>query len=319
MAKKKTEFDVARLQNNWTYMEYYYRLKLLAMSIFHWKNLDYWCGHGAEIATERALFERGKAVFINDKELGLLALNADPCNKYNVYGLPINISAWSIGYPAKIYNLNDVVFFKNNDESLPTSQFIEQFAYRLYEVTRTTDVNIQAQKTPVLIEGDDKTILTLKNVYMQYNGNIPVVFGNRQHDIGSNINVLKTDAPFLANELSQYKKQLWNEALTTLGVDNNDEYKKERQITGEIQNNKMLIYRYLNMWYKNRKDACDRFNELFDIPEDKKVEITLNEQLLDIVNDAEKFMLSGMDGNEDFKNTDEELDNEEESDGKVNE
>ena len=70
-------------------------------------------------------------------------------------------------------------------------------AYRLYETERTIDTNLIAQKTPVLIEGDTKTILTLKNVYMQYSGNTPFIFGNKQFDISNKLNVLKTDAPYL--------------------------------------------------------------------------------------------------------------------------
>ena len=105
-----------------------------------------------------------------------------------------------IGYN-KQYNFDDVVYIMNNELEKPTMQSLELFAMRLYETERTIDVNLQAQKTPILIEGDTKTILTLKNVYMQYSGNTPFIFGNKQFDISNKLNVLKTDAPYLIDKL----------------------------------------------------------------------------------------------------------------------
>ena len=119
-------------------------------------------------------------------------------DKLNVYNLPVKVLAWSIGYN-KTYAFDDIVYIMNNELELPTANTLSLFAYRLYETERTIDVNLIAQKTPVLIEGDTKTILTLKNVYMQYSGNTPFIFGNKQFDISNKLNVLKTDAPYLVD------------------------------------------------------------------------------------------------------------------------
>lgn len=53
---------------------------------------------------------------------------------------------------------------------------MELFALRLYEAERTADVNIKAQKTPVLLLMDEKQRLTMENIYSQYEGNKPVIF-----------------------------------------------------------------------------------------------------------------------------------------------
>ena len=41
------------------------------------------------------------------------------------------------------------------------------------------DVNIQAQKTPILILAEESQRLTMQNAYMQYDGNEPFIFGNK--------------------------------------------------------------------------------------------------------------------------------------------
>ena len=266
--KKMTETDIAMNINNLTYIDYLNRLKLIATSLFTWKGLDEVAGFGASRFLELVLYENGRACFVKDKEKGYLALRVNPSDKLNVYMLPEKVLAWSLGYN-KDYLFDDVVYIMNNNLEIPTSQSLQLFAYRLYETERTIDTNLIAQKTPVLIEGDTKTILTLKNVYMQYSGNTPFIFGNKQFDISNKLNVLKTDAPYLIDKLEDHKHEIWNEALTYLGIDNANTDKKERLITSEVESNDDLINYYLNCFYKTRKDACDRINEKYNLKENE--------------------------------------------------
>ena len=70
----KDEISVAMVSNNQTYVDYLDRLRLLSTSIFSWKNLDKVAGFGAERFLEQALFERGRACFVKDKEYGFLMM-----------------------------------------------------------------------------------------------------------------------------------------------------------------------------------------------------------------------------------------------------
>lgn len=277
------ENEMSMLTNNATYIDYLNRLRLLATSLFTWENLDEVAGFGASRFLEQSLFDNGRACFVKDDELGFMALKVNPSDKLNVYNLPTRVMAWSIGYE-KNYDFDDVVYIMNNELQLPTSQTINLIAYRLYETERTIDTNLIAQKTPVLIEGDTKTILTLKNVYMQYSGNTPFIFGNKQFDISNKLNVLKTDAPYLIDKLTIHKHELWNEALTYLGIDNANTDKKERLITDEVESNNDLINFYLNCFYKTRKQACELINEKFLKDSDVKISISLNKDIADLLN-----------------------------------
>ena len=292
--KKINETDLAMIINDRTMIDYLDRLKMLAISLFTWKNLDKYAGFGASRFLELSLYEEGRGVFIKDNELGFMALKVNPSDKLNVYNLPTKVMAWSIGYN-KEYEFDDVVYIMNNELQKPTREFMDLFAYRLYETERTTDINLQAQKTCVLIEGDTKTILTLKNVYMQYSGNIPFIFGNKQFDISNKLNVLKTDAPYLVDKLDIHKHQIFNDALTVLGIDNANTDKKERLITNEVESNEQLITYYLNCFYKTRKKACEDINEKFGLD----IDIELNKDVIDLLNITENDIINDDKGDND--------------------
>lgn len=297
--KKMSETDLSMLINNRTMIDYLDRLKMLATSLFTWEGLDDVAGTGASRFLEQALFENGRACFVKDDELGFLALKVNPSDKLNVYNLPIKVNAWSIGYN-KNYDFDEIVYIMNNELEKPTIESLELFAYRLYDTERIIDTNLNAIRTPVLIEGDAKSILTLKNVYMQYSGNIPFIFGNKQFDVSNKLNVLKTDAPYLVDKLDIHKHQIFNDALTVLGIDNANTDKKERLITNEVESNEQLINYYLNCWYKTRKKACDEINEKFLKDSNKKIKIVLNKEIVDLLNETESDIIkeSGVDDNE---------------------
>lgn len=276
------ETDLAMRINNETYADYLDRLKLLATSLFTWEGLDEIAGEGASRFLELSLYEYGRACFIKDDELGYMALRVNPSDTFNVYMLPTKVQAWSIGYQ-KNFDFDDVVYIMNNELQVPTARTINQFAYRLYETERTIDVNLIAQKTPVLIEGDTKTILTLKNVYMQYSGNTPFIFGSKAFDVSNKLNVLNTNAPYLIDKLELHKHEIWNECLTFLGIDNANTDKKERLITDEVESNNEVINYYLNCFYKTRKKACDEINERYGLD----IKLQLNKEVLDLLKTSE--------------------------------
>ncbi len=93
---------------------------------------------------------------------------------------------------------------------------MELFALRLYEAERTADVNIKAQKTPIMILLNEKQRLTMQNLYNQYDGNHPFIFGDKDNLSQEQLKAIKTDAPFIADKIIDYKKEIWNEALTFL-------------------------------------------------------------------------------------------------------
>lgn len=293
--KKISEEKLTAFINNQTFLDYLDRLRLVATSLFTWEGLDEVAGVGASRFLEQSLYDLGRACFVNDPELGFMALKVNPSDKLNIYNLPVRVQAWSIGY-TKQFKFDDVVYIMNNELQLPTYNTLSLIAHRLYETERTIDTNLIAQKTPVLIEGENKTMLTLKQLYEKYSGNVPFIFGNKEYNIQGKLNVLKTDAPYLIDKLELHKHELWDEALTYLGINNANTDKKERLITDEVNSNNELINYYLNCFYKTRQKACEEINKKFFNGEEK-IKIKIN-------NDNFKF-----EELEDYSFEEEEVDN----------
>lgn len=255
------QFWESALMNNGTFNQYYSRLMELTISMFEWKNLP------STIDSrfmELILFSDGMCIFFKDEDLGFLCLRCMSGGNFNIYEIPIDRTAYgSNGYNKKL-NINDSVVVYNNLIHTNSMLDVEMFAKRLYNVDRIIDVNINAQKTPVLIRCEESQRLTMKNLYKQYDGNEPVIFGDKNLS-GNALQVLKTDAPFLADKLSDYKSRVWNEALTYLGISNISTVKKERLITDEVVRNQggTIASRYSRL--ESRRNACREINLMFGL------------------------------------------------------
>ena len=190
-------FCESSLLNNRTYLQYYNRLTELAISMFEWKNLPETVDPRY---LEMCLFSDGMCVFFNDEVLGFLALQVAIGGQLNVYRIPIERRAYaSNGYQMNLTEENSVIIFNNY---LHTNSMldVEMFSKRLYNLDRAIDVNANAQKTPILIQCDESQRMTMKNLYKQYEGNEPFIFGSKALDVNG-LKVLQTGAPYVADKL----------------------------------------------------------------------------------------------------------------------
>lgn len=245
--------------NNKTYIDYYNRLMELALNVFEWENLP---PNVDERFLELTLYEMGYCLYFNDEIIGNLALTCTIGGKLDVYRIPVLRRAYAVNGYNKICSTKDSVLIFNNYLHTPTQLTIELFARRLYEIERAIDVNVKAQKTPTLILSSEQQRLTMQNLYMQYDGNEPFIFGDKNMDI-EGIKSLKTDAPFVADKLENLKHQIWNEALTFCGIENSNQDKKERLVSDEVGSNYGNIEAQRNVMLNARKQAVKKINAMF--------------------------------------------------------
>lgn len=261
MPRKKTLTGESMIDNNLSYMQYVRRLTELSISMFNWTGLpDTIDARFLELA----LFNNGSAVFFKDDVIGFLCLNCMLGGNFNVYDIPTDITAYANnGYNMHL-NLDNSVPIFNNMLRTNSIDDVSIFAKRLYNIDRTIDVNVNAQKTPVLIKCADNQQLTMKNMYLKYEGNTPFIFANDKFDQTA-LSVLKTDAPFNAPEIFSLKEKIWNEALTYLGISNITYNKKERLISSEVSNNMggVIASRYSRL--QMRQEACKKINAMFGL------------------------------------------------------
>ena len=299
-----TEFIDTAWVNDSTYWDYLERLKKIAMSMFEWVNLP--SSMDARFI-EKCLYYHGTAALLYDETLGFINTNCASSGQINIYGLPTSLNCYSFGYqetrtlytglkydkegnPIDTTN-KECILVMNNWERTPTCSTLELFALRLYEAERTCDVNIKAQKTPVMLLVDEAQRLTMKNLYNQYNGNEPFIFGDKNALAEGVIKAIRTDAPFIADKIMEYKKQIWNEALTFLGINTLTTEKKERLITDEASSNNELINLNLQSYLVPRQKACKDFNEKYGLTgTDKEISVRVRSDLFNLIKENESIV-----------------------------
>lgn len=260
MGRKKTGFEESATYNAWSYRLYFDRLYEIALSRFQWdgrpESVD-------ERYLEMTLFNKGMAIYFKDEVMGDLALSVLTNGSFDVYGNPYLRRAYSVyNQYQKLLKYNESVIIYNNYRRTNSMLDIKVYAQRLWNYDRIIDVNVNAQKTPVLLVGTDKQQLTLKNIYLKYDGNEPVIYGDSAINLES-LKVLKTDAPFISDKIYALKQSIWNEALTYLGVANVTMEKKERMIESEVQSQQGGTFANRFSPLACRREAAKKINKMF--------------------------------------------------------
>ena len=255
------EFWDSAKMNNSTFRMYFDRLVGVAISMFEWHNLP---DSIDPRFMELALFTEGKALFFRDEVMGELALKFMASGVLDVYQIPTRRTAFAAnGYHKDLDDTNSVIIW-NNVTHTNSFNDVESAALRLYEIQRTIDTNIKAQKTPVMIIANEEQRLTMKQLYKSYDGNEPYIFADKGLDT-QNIRALTTQAPYVADVLFNAKKEIWNEALSALGVPVTDRVKRERLLAAEIAGDKASSVAQMFVRLNPRLEACEKINKMFGL------------------------------------------------------
>lgn len=246
-----------------TFMDYYSRLMLMAQTVYKWNGLP----NGIdEKHIERYLFNQGRCMFFKDFYNGWMVAKCSDAGYLNYYDEPtrlLPVASGSEALKATAYDVGEeCTVIYNNDYGIPTARTIMLYAARLAEMQRTIDININAQKTPILIKTSDKKLMSLKAVYRQWQGNEPVIYGDRELDLSDAWDVLNTAAPVVFDKLTIEKNKLWNECMTFLGINNANMDKRERLVDDEVQANNEQIGLSAQIMLKARQRAAKQMSEL---------------------------------------------------------
>lgn len=288
-------FEDAQLMNNATYYDYLARMKKIATSMFEWVNLP---SSMNPRYLELCLYYKGMAALLYDDDYGYINTQAVSSGYINIYGLPTKINCFSFSYNTQrelyVPNANtlrnkECILVMNNYDCVPTCSTIELFAKRLAEAQRAADVNINAQKTPLLLLADKSQELTIRNVYAQIDGNVPAIVGDKKLLTDDTIRAIKTEAPFVADDIRQYMTGIWNDFLSFIGITNIDE-KRERLVEKEAAKNNELVNMNMQSYLIPRKQACKDFNEKFGLTGDKAIDVRLRSDLYNMIKEYDSVV-----------------------------
>lgn len=304
------KFEESRILNDATYTDYLNRFRRIALSMFEWVNLPKTMNARY---LEQCLYYMGQASLLKDEKYGFINTKCAGSGYVNIYGLPSKFNCYSYNYKTmrelyvgpnplinadqkEIEQQNECILVMNNWDRVPTAGSMELYAWRLYLAQRSCDVNVSAQRFPVMITGDEKQRLMLENLYSQYDGNKPFIFGNKNQLNSDMMKVLNTDAPYVVDKLTEYKKEIFNEALTFLGINNVSVKKKERLTENESNENTELVNLNLQAMLEPRLEACRQFNELFGLTgTDKEISVRVRSDLENIIKKEQSIVSDYMD------------------------
>ena len=274
MAKTKTNWGSKRDKrtlggNVNSYIKYRNQLMELGMSMIAW-NFDKIPEDQRTFLNDRQIewneYYKGATVFFKDEELNeYLCLPVMLSGPYDLDDMPKRRMAYSknTNYKKELDESNSVIIY-NNYLRLPSCYTVDHYASMLSDLEESIAVNCKAQKTPIAILCNENERLTMENLYKQFDGNYPFIFGQKELNV-KDVKSINTGAPFVADKLYQIKMQIWNEALTYLGISNISYQKKERLVSDEVIRNMggTIASRYTRL--EIRREACEKIKKLFNV------------------------------------------------------
>lgn len=258
-----------------TYSTWFNRLYNIAISRFEWLNLPDTCN---EKFIEQVLFFNGFMVDFKDTALNSFLIM--PCTnnsvldifgypaKVNAYGyngyMAQNLTPYTISLGQKTTNADAALLYANYSRC-PDLPAVLYFARKLTKIDRTIDVNINVQKTPYIISCGENQRLTVANMFKQVDNFEPAIITTKFYGLNGEkpINVMDLKPPFVADKMQTLKRQVYQEALTYLGIEANTSEKAERQVTEELTANMGETESMRQSPLASRKQFCKEFNKIY--------------------------------------------------------
>lgn len=207
---------------------------------------------------------RGLCIIIDDERFGPTALECTIGGKLNHYYMPTAYRGVDpTGELTGTYNAEDVVLFKNSPLYAPLVPQLHYYAKQLALSSETINVNLDAQWTPYIIQGDKRMLNQFNNFMKKVRTGVRAIFTAKNLDLMSMLQVLPTQAPFVAMDVNDVKQTILRECMTFLGIDNANQDKRERVQSAEVYANNTQIIASRNIWLAERQKAVNAFNQKF--------------------------------------------------------
>lgn len=237
------------------YNNYFYNI---FMSSYEWTGLDY----QEERFLMNSFWDKGTVAICNEKVSGALLVVQYSESKYNIYSFPITATPIAFNdYTNIVPNEpllidKDIVIGWCQKNKKGIKELADIYIDKIVEIEMIIHSQLTHHKNPWLIkctpEDSKKLEELLDNVF-----NDEEVLYVDSEDPGK-IDILSNSSPYVIDKLYQYKKDLENEFLTYLGVDNIAIEKKERLIVDEAESNNALIKDNSDNFLDCMQEFCER-------------------------------------------------------------
>lgn len=203
-------------------------------------------------------------------------------NLINEYGSPL--------VPTSIQTVDkDVVIGYIQSNRKPLSMIVNWYVERIAQVEMVIRTNLELHKLPYLIPVSDATEKAkLEDVVDRIINNELVLFVDGVES--ALFKAVATGAPYIIDKLQNYKKDLENDLLTYLGVNNSGSNKVEQLQLAEVNSNNEEINISDSDYDVNLSDFCQRAGEVLGL----SFNISISQP--DAVKDGEEHEMSEKSG-----------------------
>lgn len=230
--------------------------RLLATSRFKWESKTIEPLYRLSEVIERLLFFKGQCALFKDNDTWKVRCCV-PTGNIGEFGQPSSFTLTDFnGNNTTVVDENDerFIWIKNNNDCIPTIFWVLKYCDRVSKIERTMDLNIDAQKTPYLIETSPEIHLSIQNIFKQIKEMDEVVYMDQKKGIKDNVHVLNLNVPYLVDKLYAQKTNEFNDLLNFLGINTITE-KPERILYKEATATDELTDSYLDMFTGTRIKA----------------------------------------------------------------
>ena len=216
---------------------------------------------------EVMMFYQGFAVFYYDTRLSrYLVARATIMGQPNVYGNPTMFRTMDMpGYRGIVLKPSQCVPIWSSYSRLVERDLVMLYAARLAEVDVSLRTVARAMRINTIVSAKRSQHLSFVNMFKQLDEGIDVLYTDENFDLTDVSSLDLGINPSILASLRDEKNQLWNEAMTQLGIGNSNQDKKERLVAAEVGANDDQIIIARNAAMKPRREAAEQINRMFDL------------------------------------------------------
>lgn len=266
----------AEWENDFAYLTYFDILKTMYMAKFDWTTSGRFSTVDTRILEELLFYYGRCTMFAEDITGGIYVLPFIGSKVEGVYAKNLPTRVQSPRFNQTVNSANSLVIYEKSSltcgalstQIVPPINVVGYYAQQLSNISRAMDVNLSSLRTPLIFSGDEKQKQTLANLMAQYDSNSSYIFmadrNNKAVAGGPEpVTVIQTATPFYSDKFQTLFTQKWQEAMTSIGLQNANVEKKERLLVDEINSNNTQVSAITWSQLRARQDGCDRANLLF--------------------------------------------------------
>lgn len=226
-------------------------------------------------------------------------------NSFNMYNRPIAVTLVNLrGTPyvpteKPLIVGKDAVLIQATHTRDPISVILSPLVDRLVDAEMVIRANLKSLKVTQMIPVGEDSELSAGDLAAQLEDDDPLIFVNS--GMVNSIASIPGSSTYNVDKLYAYKKDVENEILTFLGINNTPFEKRERLLTDEVNSNNELIETSSSVLDDCLEESCKIVEEVFGIRIAFKPKMTASEMGVDKENDKET---GGLDNDKETRDND---------------